>query len=269
MRQESGWGKKSVCVCVKGKKIKRNKGIKAVMETHRKWQTGRQRGGEKERRTGGIRVSLLMFVSESPQARPLRSSATRPHFTMSYSLSLHLPRSPSSNPASFVLSLHLLPQLYPPPPFFFLQGQTTAVTNQKKNCTMWHVLIFLSLSLSLPVPSSHSHPSSIPHYIASFSWLPSPPSVSYRGSFPSLGNGSANCWCINGVMDVTVGLLSNNLSVGGGRQGERQAGNWHDFTVLYHFRPGKRRPDLHVPLRFGKKIHFLITVRAKLKMDTD
>jgi len=80
-------GEEKKCACLKGKRLRE---IKAAMETHRKWQTGRQRGGEKERRTGGIRVSLLMFVSESPQARPLRSSATRPHFTMSYSLSLSI-----------------------------------------------------------------------------------------------------------------------------------------------------------------------------------
>lgn len=240
------------------------------METHRKWQTRRQRGGEKERRTGGIRVSLLMFVSESPQARPLRSSATRPHFTMSYSLSPSPPFSLFKSCIFCSFSSFAPTALPPHPPFFFSRDKPLQWQIRKKTaqCDM-SSYFSLSLSLSLPVPSSHSHPSSIPHYIASFSWLPSPPSVSYRGSFPSLGNGTANCWCINGVMDVTVGLLSNNLSVGGGRQGERQAGNWHDFAVLYHFRPGKRRPDLHVPLRFGKKIQFLITVRAKLKMDRD
>lgn len=56
----------------------------------RERQTERQREGERktERRTEGIMLSLLMFVCESPQARPSRSSATTMSSSPSISLSL-------------------------------------------------------------------------------------------------------------------------------------------------------------------------------------
>lgn len=91
----------------------------------RKWQ--RDWGAEKERRTEGINVSLLMFVCESPQLSPWRSSATG--LTPQHpTLHLHL-------------SLHSSPQFHCPPS---LQGWAIAVTNpkkRKKGGTMWHVLM--------------------------------------------------------------------------------------------------------------------------------
>lgn len=115
------WEKQAIWM---GKWIKRIQSYHK--DTVRLWQTDSFRTRKKERRTVGIRVLLLILVSEGPQARPLKSSATVLSFTMSYSQFLFPSTSPFSNYVPLSLSLSLHSSLKLP---FSLQGQADAVTN--------------------------------------------------------------------------------------------------------------------------------------------
>lgn len=143
------------------------KWIKRIQSYHkdtvRLWQTDSFRTRKKERRTVGIRVLLLILVSEGPQARPLKSSATVLSFTMSYSQFLFPSTSPFSNYVPLSLSLSLHSSLKLP---FSLQGQADAVTNQRKkkkpqqNVRCPHIFFPIkSLSLSTVIPLTVIHPS--------------------------------------------------------------------------------------------------------------
>lgn len=128
-----------------------------------------------------------MFISESPQARPLRPSATRPHITVSYSLSTpfslfksHISRSFPS----FLLTVS-------PPPSLSLSrdGLLQRQIRRKKVCynvTCPYISLLHHHTLLLPVPFSHSLPSKVPHSYTS-SCDP------YRDPSPTLAFGCTNC----------------------------------------------------------------------------
>lgn len=134
--------------------------FKATIKAVRLWQTDSFRTRKKERRTVGIRVLLLILVSEGPQARPLKSSATVPYITMSYSQFLFPSTSPFSNMYPLSLSSFI-----PKAPFFSPgTGWCSDKLEEKKkpqlNVTCPHIFFPLrSLSLSTVIPLTVIHPS--------------------------------------------------------------------------------------------------------------
>lgn len=161
------WEKQAIWM---GKWIKRIQSYHK--DTVRLWQTDSFRTRKKERRTVGIRVLLLILVSEGPQARPLKSSATVLSFTMSYSQFLFPSTSPFSNYVPLSLSLS---SFIPKAPFFSPgTGWCSDKLEEKKEttveCEMSSYFFPYKKSLSFYSDSSHGNPSK---FIYFESWWPS------------------------------------------------------------------------------------------------
>lgn len=175
---------------------------------------------------------------------------------------------------SGIFHFFLFIPLHKPQSTLFLSRDSALQWQVKKKKKAWYNVTHLHTSLLCQFSLSFIGPSFPPTVIhprllaictvSSFSWLPSPPPVSYSDSSPSFAFGSGNCWWINNVMEVMTGLLSlrrhigvqellitsvSDSSAAGGRQGKNV---WHEFlccSLLVGPRPDRRMQCLAVILR--------------------
>lgn len=185
-----------------------------------------------------------MFVSGSPQESPLRSSATGPHITTSYSLSiypfLHL---------QILISLSFSSFLPTAPSPSFSPGTSHCCDKSEKKKVGTMVQCNMSSYFSSPPLLSLSQPASLPHTVIYLRWLTLYPLsllsfTSYWDSSPPLAFGRSNCWWIIGIMDVIDGRVSKKYvfeckitNYSGqfiSRQGKKgQTRQWNYFVFLF------------------------------------